>query len=269
MRPFKSQNDAIKEKIKLAKSGDRDAQCLLGNCYLEGNEDVDRNYAEALKWFSRAAEQNDAEAQYYMGKMYYGGLGVPKDWAEAYKWFDIAEYNRYIYTRDEYGTYTAMAMNMEKAHYVDLAAQAKHKLESEIPKDQLEVARRDIGQWYAMKAENGDPDAQVWLAKQYHDGGYFPQDFVKAYQWYKIAQNSYYFIKNHGCNETLAENAAANIAGVEAAINELETRHIDLAQLKQMSVLLANWYKKANRRGIPAAERAMEGWDNAEKGCAL
>lgn len=269
MRPFKSQTEKIKEKIKLAKSGDSIAQCLLASSYFTGDDDVDRNYAEAMKWFSRAAEQNDAEAQYYLGRMYYEGLGVPKDWAEAYKWFDIAEYNRYIFTRDEYGTYTAIVLNTEKAQFVDLATEARIKLESEIPEDQLKVAQRDIAHWYILKAENGDPDAQVWVAKQYHDGNYLPQDFVKAYQWYKIAQNSYYFIKNHGCNETLAENAAAHIIEVEAAINELETKHIDLAQLQQMSVLLANWYKKARRRGIPAAERAIEGWDNSEKGCAM
>lgn len=269
MRPFKSQNEKIKEQIKQAKSGDSNAQCQLAYCYFEGNEDVDRNYAEAMKWFSRAAEQNDAEAQYYLGRMYYEGMGVPHDWAEAYKWFNIAEYNRYIFTRDEYGTYTAIILNLEKGQFVELAAQARQKLESEIPPDQLKVAQRDIAQWYLLKAENGDPDAQVWVAKQYRDGQYLMQDFVKAYQWYKIAQNSYYFIKNHGCNETLAENAAANIIEVEAAINELETKHIDLAQLQQMSILLANWYKKARRRGIPAAERAMEGWDNAEKGYAM
>ena len=150
-----------------------------------------------------------------------------------------------------------------------MAAEALKKLKTEISKDQQEVAERNIGQWYSLKADNGDPDAQVWLAKHYHDGVIFPQDFVKAYQWYKIAQNSYYFIKNHGCNETLAENAAANIKEVEAQIEELETKHIDLAQLKQMSILLANWFKRANRRGIPSAERAIEGWDNAEKGCVL
>ena len=44
---------------------------------------VPQDYAEALKWFRRAAEQNDAAAQTNLGVMYDFGHGVVRDYAEA------------------------------------------------------------------------------------------------------------------------------------------------------------------------------------------
>ncbi|MBQ4479124.1 MAG: sel1 repeat family protein [Victivallales bacterium] len=50
-------------------------------CYEAGN------YAEAVKWFRKAAGQGLAEAQYNLGVCYATGLGVEQDYAEAVKWF--------------------------------------------------------------------------------------------------------------------------------------------------------------------------------------
>jgi hypothetical protein len=48
---------------------------------------VPLDYAEALKWFSRAAEQGHAGSQNNLGIMYNSGLGVPKNTTEAIKWW--------------------------------------------------------------------------------------------------------------------------------------------------------------------------------------
>ena len=42
-----------------------------------------RNYAEAAKWYRRAADLDYAEAQYNLGILYQDGLGIPQDYAEA------------------------------------------------------------------------------------------------------------------------------------------------------------------------------------------
>ena len=42
---------------------------------------------EAAKWYRKAAEQEDAEAQARLGHMYQWGTGVPKDDVEAIKWY--------------------------------------------------------------------------------------------------------------------------------------------------------------------------------------
>ena len=42
-------------------------------------EGVPENDTEAVKWFRKAAEQGYADAQYYLGDVYYFGEGVPLD----------------------------------------------------------------------------------------------------------------------------------------------------------------------------------------------
>jgi TPR repeat protein len=49
---------------------------------------VPKDYAEAVKWFRKAAEQGHAKAQYFLGTMYEtGSKGVPQDYAEALRWY--------------------------------------------------------------------------------------------------------------------------------------------------------------------------------------
>lgn len=73
----------------LAEQGLADAQFNLGLKYDKG-EGVPQDYAEAAKWFYKAAEQGYAKAQFNLGLMYYKGLGVPQDYSEAYVWSSLA-----------------------------------------------------------------------------------------------------------------------------------------------------------------------------------
>jgi len=50
--------------------------------YQRGNG-VPKDSAEAVKWWSKAAEQGDATAQYGLGNVYREGRGVPKDLVQA------------------------------------------------------------------------------------------------------------------------------------------------------------------------------------------
>jgi len=53
---------AYKRLLPLAKAGGAKAQNLLGVMYSEGLN-VEQDYTEAFKWFQKAAEQGDANAQ--------------------------------------------------------------------------------------------------------------------------------------------------------------------------------------------------------------
>ena len=53
----------------------------------EQGHGVPQDYAEAVKWYRKAADQGDAFAQYNLGVMYDNGEGVPQDQAEAVKWY--------------------------------------------------------------------------------------------------------------------------------------------------------------------------------------
>ena len=48
---------------------------------------VSQDDSEAVKWYRKAAEQGDADAQYNLGWMYKNGYGISQDDSEAVKWF--------------------------------------------------------------------------------------------------------------------------------------------------------------------------------------
>ena len=43
-----------------------------------------------MKWFTLAAEQGDAHAQFNLGLMYGKGTGVPQNYIRAHMWWNIA-----------------------------------------------------------------------------------------------------------------------------------------------------------------------------------
>ena len=45
------------------------------------------DYAEAAKWYRKAAEQGNSDAQYSLGHMYLFGLGVRQNSQDAANWF--------------------------------------------------------------------------------------------------------------------------------------------------------------------------------------
>jgi len=73
---------------------------LIGMIYSEG-ESVEKNDAEAFKWYKKAAEQGDWDALYALASMYASGRGTKKDEKEAIRWFKkSAELgNKYSQTR--------------------------------------------------------------------------------------------------------------------------------------------------------------------------
>ena len=77
---------AIKWHRKIADDGDAVAQFTSGKLYVTG-EGVRQDYAEAAKWYRKAADQGNAFAQTGLGILYENGKGVPQDHAEAAKWF--------------------------------------------------------------------------------------------------------------------------------------------------------------------------------------
>ena len=81
--------EAIKWFIKSADQGNAKAQVGLGLMHYEGRG-VSQDYAEAVKWYLKAANQGKADAQRELGTMYYSGEGVPKNLIEAKNWFGKA-----------------------------------------------------------------------------------------------------------------------------------------------------------------------------------
>jgi len=66
-----------------AEDGDAEAQYYVARIYANGMDNVDVNYQEAARWYQMAADQGFGEAMQELGYLYEQGLGVPKDELKA------------------------------------------------------------------------------------------------------------------------------------------------------------------------------------------
>ncbi len=77
---------AFKEFTSLADQGNADAQLFLGKMYLTG-EGVLKDPDQAIKWFKASGEQGNADAQFFLGSIY---LLPHKNVAEGLKWLRLS-----------------------------------------------------------------------------------------------------------------------------------------------------------------------------------
>ena len=61
---------------------------------------VSKDYAKAVEWYRKSAEQGNDEAQYSLGIMYECGYGVSKDYAKAAEWYRKAAKEGHVRARN-------------------------------------------------------------------------------------------------------------------------------------------------------------------------
>ena len=81
--------EAVKWYRKVAEQGVAGAQFDLASAYLTG-EGIPQEFAEAVKWFRKAADQGNADAQVRLGGMCADGKGVPQDYVQSHMWLNLA-----------------------------------------------------------------------------------------------------------------------------------------------------------------------------------
>jgi len=148
-------------RLPLAEQRRAAVQHKIGLMYARGYG-VERDYAEAARWYRRAAEQGYAPSQSNLGLMYDYGYGVKKDYVEAARWYRKAA---------EQGDARAqfnLGFLYRNGHGVD--------------KDQAEAVR-----WYRKAAEQDNARAQLNLGFIYANGYGVAQDDVQAYVWFSLA----------------------------------------------------------------------------------
>jgi TPR repeat protein len=119
-----------------------------------------KDYATALKEFAPLAEQGNAAAQLFLGRMYMMGQGVLKDSDQAIKWF--------------------------KASASQGNAEAQFFLGTMYLLPQKDIA--EGVKWLRLSAEQGQQDAQLILGKAYLQGAKeLPRDPVQAEMWLRLA----------------------------------------------------------------------------------
>jgi len=146
----------------LAAQGHANAQYFLGRMYYEG-KGVAQDYKQALDWYAKAAEQGDASAQSNLGIMYDNGQGVAKDYKQAAHWYGKAAEQGWLASAQYYlGT-----MYYEGKGVAQDYKQAAH--------------------WYGKAAEQGLASAQFDLGRMYYEGKGVAQDYKQALDWYAKA----------------------------------------------------------------------------------
>ena len=205
------------KEIKSEHDGRTDAQSRIGGAYYMG-EGVPKDYAEAAKWYRKAAEDGEEIRQYdkqggfkgprrepgnttaqvNLGVMYAKGQGVPKDEAEAVKWWRKAAEQGESQAQVNLGVMYFNGQGVPKdeaegAKWFRKAAEqsnahAQYRLGTMytngdgVPKDEAEGVK-----WFRKAAEQGDAEAQYSLGGAYRDGVGVPKDDVAAYKWILLA----------------------------------------------------------------------------------
>lgn len=147
---------------KAADAENAEAQYALAELYLKG-DGVGRDYRVAAQLFRRAAEKgNLARAQYALGLLYQRGLGVPKNDVEAVLWWQKAADQSFM------PAITWVGLSLLEGRGIQKDEEAARKM--------LERA-----------AEGDEPNAQYTLGRIYEKGIGTRKDPVMAMKWFILA----------------------------------------------------------------------------------
>ena len=84
---------SMREMIEAAERGDLDTQHHVGACYATGDWDGPKDAAQAIQWYTRAAEAGHPLSQYDLGFMLMLGEGTEKDIEKGLWWIEQAANN--------------------------------------------------------------------------------------------------------------------------------------------------------------------------------
>ena len=176
--------EEARRKVEEAKEAN-----IIGVNFYYGKNGKKQSYTEAVKWYRKAAEQGDADAQHNLGWMYERGCGVEQSDTEAVIWYRKAAEQGNAYAQYNLGGMYEYGYGVEQS-------------DSEAVK------------WFRKAAEQGNADAQYHLGAMYYDGRGVEQSDTEAVRWYRKAA------------EQGASNAQYNLGwmyeghGVEKSITE-------------------------------------------------
>ena len=114
----KEHGEAVKWFRKAADMGEPNAQYNLGICYYKG-QGVKQDFGEAVKWLKKAAEQGIVFAQYNLGVCYYSGQGIKQDFEEAVKWLKKAAEQGIVFAQYNLGVcyYSGQGVHLLKMQH--------------------------------------------------------------------------------------------------------------------------------------------------------
>lgn len=202
----KDRAEAVKWYRKAADQGDAVSQFVLGLSYLSG-EDVVKDEVEAVKWLRAAAIQEQRDAQFRLGHWYVYSSGVSEDKAEGVKWLRAAALQDHAFAQSSLGDCYLFGRGTER--------------------DLVEGER-----WVRQSADAGFSIAQGSLGLMYQQGLGVPQDDTLAERWLRLSAN----------------------AGWASAQNNLGVIYEDGRGVPQSDAEAIKWYGKAAAQDDDLAE---------------
>lgn len=189
--PAKLEEDSIHDPLV----ADRELQFKMGLRFAEG-DGVAQDYAEAARWYRRAAEAGHVLAQRNLGFLYASGKGVPRDFAEAERWFDKAAVE--VGTTDPLtaAVLSAARSESERARRTPSDSEPRAPSISEI---QFATGQRyltgkgvardfvEAAKWFGLAAEAGHGMAQKQLGYLYLSGKGVETNRAEAEKWLRKA----------------------------------------------------------------------------------
>lgn len=217
-------------------SNDAKAQYLLAIMYQNG-DGVKQSDSEALKWYTKSAQQGYYKAQYNLAYSYRFGEGAKKDFNKAFKWFLKAA---------------------EQGHDLSQYYVARMYYSGEGVKNNLIKSR----EWHERAADQGYKDSQYDLGQMYISGKGGEKDLTLAGYWLTKASDQ----GDKRAKGTLFNLYSQEINGIEANPGKASELCKDLAESGDASfqfnyaVALGRGlgvvqdFKKANEWMLRAAE---------------
>ncbi len=201
-----------------------------------------QDYARAMIFMRKAADQGDAKAEYNIGVMYYGGQGVARDYAQAMIWFRKAADQGLAHAQNSIGVMynngRGVALDHRQAMiwYRKAAdqglAEAQHNIG--VMYDHGQAVAQDFRQamiWFRKAADQGYAGAQINIGAAYYKGSGVTKDYTQAMSWFRKAADQ-------GESEGQARIGIMYLLGHGS---------------KSDPALALNWFQKAAHQGSPKA----------------
>ncbi len=153
------------------------------------------DFAEAARWFRKAAESGQSEAQMALGLLLAtGGAGLKRDDTQAAAYLSLAarqgnakaafSLGMLLSSYKLYGdalTWLRRASDAGSAEAANSIA-TMFDFGFGVPADAAEALR-----WRLVAAERGNAESLFRLGTAYLDGRHVPEDRIQAYRWFLIA----------------------------------------------------------------------------------
>jgi TPR repeat protein len=251
-----------------ARRGNPEAQHLLGRLYYWGTG-VEKDYAQSLLWWSKAAASGYVPAETSLGLLYKNGYGTPKNPAQAEKWLNKAanDFDVRAETVLAYMYYKGddVKQDYKRAFELYILAGDRGYAPAQLSLGAIYDKMLDFPnaiKWLTKAADQGDAHAESILASHYVTGIGVEKDEKKAAALYrkaaeqgnKAAQNSLAAMYREGKGGLKQDYAEAYfwmilgqrtdggfLAATEAVNRTIAGTHLTPAEKSEAEKRAADW----------------------------